>query len=206
MEIYVGVEKWFFQESFLDHPVYHCASRSIDRQLVHVSYIYYNSIKKMTRIMREIILFKTILEKSSLAFILSRKNCGFVSNWSFIMQKSSIVLERSLCVWYNYRKWGLVRNRLIHNNFTIFREETKSVLAGFHENPLSWANWNLEIDGFFMIGRQKSLNRNQMLSGKPLRNIKTLSKRIPCMLSEFCLFITWGIKMTKESSKCSDRI
>ena len=76
----MGVEKWFFQESFLDHPVYHCASRSIDRQLVHVPYINYNSIKKMTRIMRDIILLKAMLEKSSLAFMLSRKNCGFVSN------------------------------------------------------------------------------------------------------------------------------
>ena len=140
--------------------------------------------------MRDIILLKAMLEKSSLAFMLSRKNCGFVSNWSFILQKSSFALERIMCVWCNYRKWGLVRNRLIHNNFTIFREETKSVLAGFHEDPLSSSNWNLEIDGFFMIGRQISLNRNQMLSGKPLRNIKTLSKRIPCMLSEFCLFIT----------------
>ena len=79
----MGVEKWFFQESFRYHPVYHCAARSIDRQLVYVPCINYNGIKKTTRVMREIILLKAILVKSSLSFMLSRKKLWFCLKLKF---------------------------------------------------------------------------------------------------------------------------
>jgi len=36
-----------------------------------------------------------------------------------------------------------INNKII----TIFREDDTSALAGFHAGPLSWSNWNLEMEG-----------------------------------------------------------
>jgi len=37
------------------------------------------------------------------------------------------------------------RIQQVNKQITIFREETTSVLSGFHAGPLSWSNWNLEM-------------------------------------------------------------
>lgn len=119
--------------------------------------------------------------------MLSRKNCGVVqievSSESFKCTGENSVRVVTIA------NDGLVRKCMIYNNFTIFGEEATSALAVFHASSLFWSNWNLEINGFFfMIGRQISVKRNQMPSGKPLK--KPLTERISCKLPEFCLLIT----------------
>ena len=37
----------------------------------------------------------------------------------------------------------------------MFREETTSALIGFHADPLSWSNWNLEMLVFVEGGKNQ---------------------------------------------------
>ena len=37
---------------------------------------------------------------------------------------------------------------------TLFREEARSAVAGFHAGPLSWSNWNLEMLVFVEGGKE----------------------------------------------------
>jgi len=47
---------------------------------------------------------------------------------------------------------------LLFKKIAIFRGEATSALAGIHEGPLSWSNWNLEC--FVEGGKPENLEKN----------------------------------------------
>ena len=59
--------------------------------------------------------------------------------------------------------------------FAIFREEATSALAGFHADPLSWLNWNLEMLVFVEGGKLENPEKN------PRSKVRTNNKLNPHM-------------------------